>query len=533
MKYSQEELKKFMFEEIEIIQDIIEDYVFFNFGMVLRFNFYFNLDLCNFFGKKLKRKKKEEGKVCIFKKVKNLKRLQEKMMVEGIKKIWRLMEKYERELRKKINFVCILKGIQKYNKVSIFGVRKGILFSSYTEPFERKKYLVVWKKIIISFIFVVFMSIPFSKSLAWEKSYENKKITAYGNLRFFYINDQRISWSGCEATFGTEGEGIVQYSQKYNWGDLILNSEIFLNQPYGKNILATSGRTEWFANFRKDTIEISQLYLQLKKSFIQLTIGKTITPFGKFYEFILSNSHFDAPFIRTEAILWRETGLFLTIFKKHFEFSISCANGEENKDTNSSKAILARIGYKNSFFRMGISGKYQDGIGSESQKYYNNHIGIDWALKFKRILVSGELIYDQYGFHRKPEIDEIFWPHSIYYRWIYPGKRKDPIWGVGGYISFQYLWKFGVLTINYGEYHHEKIGNIYHDPPNKRFIFKTIWKKLDPSVSFISWDIEKLKQKLFDGLTFFTVFILENDRPFPIGDLDPWVIYIGFQYGKF
>ena len=58
MKYSQEELKKFMFEEIEIIQDIIKDYVFFNFGMVLRFNFYFNPDLCNFFVKGLKRKKK-------------------------------------------------------------------------------------------------------------------------------------------------------------------------------------------------------------------------------------------------------------------------------------------------------------------------------------------------------------------------------------------------------------------------------------------------------------------------------------------
>src|SRR3954451_7310420 len=82
-----------------------------------------------------------------------------------------------------------------------------------------------------------------------------------GKGRGYYINDQRIEFTGVEATFAVEGVlegGLVQHAG--GW-DLSFETQLFLNQPFGRNVLVDNPERQSFAaNFDIDPLQISQLY---------------------------------------------------------------------------------------------------------------------------------------------------------------------------------------------------------------------------------------------------------------------------------
>src|SRR5688572_9571183 len=133
-----------------------------------------------------------------------------------------------------------------------------------------------------------------------------------GKGRAYFINDQRIEFTGQEATFAVEGVldgGVHQRAGEWN---LQFETELFLNQPFDRNILTdTPDRQSFAANFEIDPLLISQLYAAGRRDDFFLALGRLVTPFGRFYFTNYRNSFDDSPFIRSEAILFRETGLLL------------------------------------------------------------------------------------------------------------------------------------------------------------------------------------------------------------------------------
>ncbi len=317
-------------------------------------------------------------------------------------------------------------------------------------------------------------------------------------LRTNCINDQRIYWSGLEFSFGVEAMIGAVVEKKFNWGSLSLENEFLLNQPFGDNILKDEERSQYLANFSVDSLAISKLNLQIRVGDLKIKIGKAETPFGRtFFPVFSNNFNFGSPFIRSEAILWRETGIFIRYKLGILMFDLAAVNGGENRDTNSGKGGVFRLGLEGKKWGVGISHKVHDGVGSEWQKVYKGHSGVDFRLEFSPLIFSGELIYDRYGFHRAFDENDIFWPTSIYYRDVFY-QSKTPISGVGGYINLMYRSAKWILNLNYGEYYPQEIGNIYHDTPNKR-------------------GIVKLAYNFGEEFWMFLVGILENQRP-----REPW-----------
>jgi len=296
------------------------------------------------------------------------------------------------------------------------------------------------------------------------------------------------------------------------WGKLEVYSQIFLNQPFNKNILADDTRQKYLQNFKIDNLELKQLYIQLITGKFTFGLGKHPSIFGKDYTVGFSNAFFDYPFLRNEVILNYETGLFINYTSGVFTIDVAVVNGSENMDTNSSKGGMARIGFQGKNWGFGVSAKAQDGIGSEWQKQYKNHAGFDFMFKLGKIRFAAEALYDEYGFHREYEIDDVFWGRSYYYRDIFY-KHKTPITGRGGYLDIQYETSKLFIELNYGEYYPKKIGHPYHDDPIKRAL-------------------AKIRLKLANGFHAFALGLFENERekePLFAGASD-YGFLVGFQY---
>ncbi len=90
------------------------------------------------------------------------------------------------------------------------------------------------------------------------------------------------------------------------------------------------------------------------------------------------------------------------------------------------------MGLQDDNFAAGVSGKIQDGVGSEYQKKYDNQYGFDLLVTRGNWDLSSEVIYDEYGY-RKPEINLVpyTWQRSLYYRDIYNGRINGRLSGVG------------------------------------------------------------------------------------------------------
>ncbi len=171
--------------------------------------------------------------------------------------------------------------------------------------------------------------------------------------------------------------------------------EFYVSQPFNRNILVnTEERRSYVGNFMVDSLEISQLLLAFRRDNLELVVGKMATPFGRTYFPLFTNARLDAPFIRTEAIRWRETGLLVRWDPDWLVCEVALTNGCDDRDTNSSKALVSRLGVEQEQWAVGVSVKVQDGIGSEVQKQYNNHVGADAMCRWGIFTLSGEVIYD-------------------------------------------------------------------------------------------------------------------------------------------
>ena len=309
-------------------------------------------------------------------------------------------------------------------------------------------------------------------------------------MRGYYLNDQRVEWSGNECTMGAEGilTPTITFNQN-NKGKWSFHGEFYIQDALNDNRYIGSvnydqheiskERQSYIGNFNQSPFEVSQLNIRYKNPSFEFRAGKIESPFGKYHTPLMSNSRWDAPFIRTEAILWRDTGLLFRFTPSVFDACLAITNGCEGNDTNSMKAITGRFGLDFSHVKFGVSGLLQDGIGSEEQKEHCRHVGVDGSVRFGNWVLSSEVIYDEYGLRRTGmDPDDIFWKRSIYYRQI--NKRSDatPIIGWGGYIDLTYNHHPWFVSFNYGEYHPEQLRNPdypQHDIINRRFLMKLGW----------------------------------------------------------
>jgi hypothetical protein len=294
-----------------------------------------------------------------------------------------------------------------------------------------------------------------------------------GKARGYYINDQRIEFTGQEATFAAEGVIDGGLLQRVGAWQLTLDGELFLNQPFDRNILVdTANRRSFTRNFDIEPLQISQLLLGARYGDLYAGMGRFVTPFGRFYYPNYRNNFDDSPFIRSDAILYRETGLLLQWDPAWWVFTAAVTNGGPEQDTNSSKALVARVGIDQPWFAAGASVKVQDGIGSEGQKEFNEHVGVDAMLRRGAWTLSAEAIYDRYGLRRPgTALTDIFWGRSLYFRDLNNGYHH-PITGVGYYANLGYEGPFWTLMLNYGEFHPETIGDPRHDQPIRRGLLK-------------------------------------------------------------
>lgn len=313
-----------------------------------------------------------------------------------------------------------------------------------------------------------------------------------GDVRTFFLNDQRIQWSGMETTFGAESTLHFSLDHSLEKGCLQVRGTMFLQQPFNRNILQDERREFYYENFQRRNLEIARLSIAWEGKHFRLGLGKHPSLFGRHGQSRYINRFLTFPFIRSEVILPHETGLFFSYFSGIFRLDLAVVNGCNNLDTNSSKGGILRIGIDTGSLQFGASIKAQDGIGSEWQKQYNNHLGVDISFQKGPFSISSEVIYDQYGFHRFYDTQKQFWERSLYYRDVFKD-TKTPVEGIGGYISLRYCNRLTDIQVHYGEYHPETIGHPYHDDPVRRLVIKG-------------------RRGIFPGFFVYGFFLLENER---------------------
>ncbi len=308
-----------------------------------------------------------------------------------------------------------------------------------------------------------------------------------------YLHDQRYEFTGTESSFGVESQLFGTFCEPVASGLFRLTGELYLTQPFDRNLLVDYPERESFQhNFDVETLEISQLSLDWNRGDWTVTCGRFVTPFGRYHLPLFSNNRSDSAFIRSEAILFRETGLQLAWAPNIARMAVAMTNGSDGRDTNSSKAVVARCGVDLEHFVGGVSVKWQDGIGSEGQKQFNNHAGFDWLVRNGRWAVAGEFIYDQYGMRRPGlNLDDIAWGRSLYNRQLNNGLNR-PIAGLGYYGSVIYREDWRIWTLTYGQFFPDPIGDPIHDSPTQRLMGQLHWSWSERVSNFTSafWENE-------------------------------------------
>ncbi|MEZ6105265.1 MAG: hypothetical protein R3B96_03925 [Pirellulaceae bacterium] len=290
-----------------------------------------------------------------------------------------------------------------------------------------------------------------------------------------YVNDHRIEFTGQEATFGVEG--IVRGGLTRATSDWVIHggTELLITQPFDDNILVDSVDRRAFApNFNVDVLRISQMVLAAERGDLEIGLGKFVTPFGRTYFPIFTNDRWETPFIRAEAVDYRETGGFISYSPGNWDFDVALTNGNPDRDTNSSKAVVSRIGWSNATWVLGGSLKYHDGVGSEDQKVYHHHVGFDAAWRCGRWTACTEMILDHYGYRRDTFAPGgITWGRSLYHRDIPPpGGGTLTAWGY--YAGLRHDGDLWTTWLSYGEFFPDPVGDRIHDTANRRFLVKGV-----------------------------------------------------------
>gem|GEM_PF-884800 len=293
--------------------------------------------------------------------------------------------------------------------------------------------------------------------------------------RGYYLDDQRIKWSGLEQSFGAEAALNPRYVHQANGWTVVGNGVFFLNQPYDSSTFNSPALAPYTAGLAVSPFQIWQLNLSATRGDLKLTIGKDNSPFGRYYFPLYSNARLDAPFIRTEAIQWVETGAFLKWTPGPWSLDLAVTNGGQDRDTNSSKAVIGRFGLQGGWGAVGISGKFQDGLGTDYQKLYDNYYGVDGIVRFGPFDLSGEAIYDQYGLHAKFDPTLLAGGIDLYGRDNYSGRPGVPLSGFGYYVNLGWTERRFRLDLNYGEFYPRAIGIPEQDAPTRRGVVKGAW----------------------------------------------------------
>lgn len=316
---------------------------------------------------------------------------------------------------------------------------------------------------------------PVTQSLPCENGERGFDFGVAG--RAWYLNDQRLEFTGMEASFGVDG---ALRGEAFQWcGDVlgVVYGELLLNQPFERNILVdTPERVSFAGNFQRNILEVSQFSVLAAKDDLEFEFGRFVTPFGRFYGLSFHNDLVDLPFLRNEVVLMRETGAQLRWNPSVFRSTLALTNGGPDRDSNSSKALISRVGVDMERWSAGASIKLQDGIGSEGQKEFNEYAGIDAMFRITpKVMVFGEYIVDHHGLRRSGvTLDDITWGRSLYNRQLNNG-HHIPIDGRGWYVSLigqeeRFDWSLG-----YGSYNPEDIGDLTHDTPIHRGTGQFAW----------------------------------------------------------
>ncbi len=318
------------------------------------------------------------------------------------------------------------------------------------------------------------------RTAAHEFGWDQNRLRLWGLGRGYFSTDGRVEFTGQETTFGAEAQVLAEWTAEHECFWTSATCESYLNQPFDDNILVDDPvRASFASNFDVDTFELSQMFVSIGQGNWVLDVGRFATPFGRYYGPLLSNSRADGPFIRTESILNRETGLQLRYNPGIWRLSAAVVNGSTGRDTNASKALIARAGFDLEHWVGGASIKQQDGIGSESQKEFNNHIGVDLAWRAGNFMLAGEAIYDQYGLRRPgTDLNDISWGRSLYNRQLNNGLNQ-PLDGVGWYLNAIWTFSRSRTVIGYGQFHPEPIGDPIHDEMTRRLLAKQTWMLSD------------------------------------------------------
>jgi hypothetical protein len=331
-------------------------------------------------------------------------------------------------------------------------------------------------------------------------------------LRAFLLNDQRLQWSGLETTFAAEAAVAVDWTKRFGGWRIAARGEVFINQKSNENILADEYRDRYRQNFLFDLFSLKQLYVQASSGALELRIGKFPTPFGRRHAASFCNAQVDLPFIRAESIIPYDTGLLLSLAPRLWRLDVAVVNGSEDRDTNSAKAVIARLGLHGKNWELGVSGKVFGDRGSETQKQYSDHVGVDLRVRAGAFTLSGECIRERYGLRCPYDEDRIFWPRSFYYRDIFyrPG---TPIQGTGGYVDLAWENRAVSVALNYGIYRPQRIGNPLHDAENHRLL-------------------ASCAVRIARGLSPFVSVLIENDRPRePVfSGASPYMFLAGLQF---
>ena len=352
------------------------------------------------------------------------------------------------------------------------------------------------------------------RAAAHEFAWDQNRVRLWGLGRGYFSTDGRVEFTGQETTFGAEAQVLADWTSEHDSFWTGATCEAYLNQPFDRNLLIDDPtRASFASNFDVDTFELSQMFVSIGRDNWVLDVGRFVTPFGRYYGPLFSNARSDGSFIRTESILWRESGLQLRYNPGIWRFAAALVNGSSGRDTNSSKGIIARAGFDLPNWVGGASAKQQDGIGSESQKEFNNHVGIDLAWRSGNFMLAGEAIYDQYGLRRPgTDLNDIFWGRSLYHRQLNNGLNQ-PLEGVGWYLNAIWTFSRSRTVLGFGQFHPEPIGDRIHDTVISRLLAKQTWMLservecygtafLENSVESFTLGHDRMGHSIMSGLQF-------------------------------
>ena len=346
---------------------------------------------------------------------------------------------------------------------------------------------------------------------------DSTALTVMGVMRGYYRNDQRIEWSGVEDSFGAEGILRTRFERERKPWVFAAEAELYLSLPNGRSILSDADRDLYRENFIVPPLQVFQLFAELRHGDWNVRLGRFRTPLGRNDSPILTNSFLDAPFLRTEVIGFTETGLLASWRPGVFSLQVGLTNGETELDTNSSKAVIGRLGAGQERWAVGMWVKAHDGISSEQQKRFNSFAGFDARLKFKRFSIYAEGVIDQHGLYRDLNAEGnplALGPRSLYGRDIFVAPRRA-IWGGGFDVGVLFRGDKFVVDVNYGLYFPEAIGNAAHDELIHRGVVKLLYA-VGPRVQI------------------FGAGLVENKRPHEVPFFDrapPFAILGGLQIG--